>query len=122
MSDGLSFHLFTQPFEDAMAEVSRTTDRTTMYALRATGRAMARVAKSRAPVYEGPDPRATAESGNLRKSIKNSRRITRLGVGDYSMKVGPFGSKKKGTAVSRYGNHKARASTIARRRAAGLRR
>lgn len=85
-------------------EIPVVTKRATMYAVRATGRAIARAAKSRAPVYKGTDPRATAESGNLRKSIKNARRL-RTDGDIYELKVGPFGTKKQGTAVVRYDSH-----------------
>jgi hypothetical protein len=75
-----------------------------MYAMRSVGRSIARAAKTRAPVYKGDDPRAQAESGNLRKSIRNNRRIKNI-AGIYEMYVGPFGSKKAGTAVVRYNSH-----------------
>ena len=90
-----SIEWITAPFEDVMKDSARVTNRATLYALRATGRAMGRVAKSKAPVYKGDDPRAQAESGQLKKSIKNSRAVIHLGTGDYSMFMGPFGSKKK---------------------------
>ena len=91
------------PFHDAMKESHRVTDRATLYALRAVGRKGASAAKSNAPVYSGADPRAQAESGNLRRSIGNSRAIVHLGTGDYSMKMGPFGRTKAGTSVARHG-------------------
>ena len=97
MADGLSFEMITKPFDDMLADMHRTADKTTMYALRATGRAVAREAKKSVPVYSGPDKRVTP--GELKKSIKNSRRLTKNGTGDYGLSVGPFGSKKKGTAV-----------------------
>src|ERR1700730_16238390 len=103
--DGISFTMITAPFTDAMAEMDKVQDRATMYALRATGRYLGRVAKAKAPVDHGTDPRATAESGNLKKSIRNSKRLTNAG-GQYSMKVGPFGTKKAGTIVTRHGSSK----------------
>ena len=96
-----SINWITAPFDDVMKDSARVTDRATLYALRATGRAMGRVAKSNAPVYKGDDPRAQAESGQLKKSIKNSRTVVHLGTGSYAMFMGPFGSKKKGTHVHR---------------------
>ena len=101
---GISFDMLTGPFNDRAKELNKVTDKATMYALRATGRYIIRAAKAKAPVYHGTDPRATAESGNLKKSIRNSRRLVRAGTGDYSMKVGPFGTKKAGTAVTRSGS------------------
>ena len=101
----VDFSAITKPFQDAMREVDRVTDKATLYALRATGRKVVSAARKKAPVYtEGLDPRAAAESGNLKKSISNARTIQHLGTGDYAMKVGPFGRNKKGTAVVRYAN------------------
>ena len=104
MANDISVKWITQPFMDTMKEVDKVTDKATLYALRATGRSLVRAAKKRAPVYKGLDERARAESGNLRKSISNERKINHVGTGDYSMRVGPWGSKKKGTAVVRYAN------------------
>lgn len=105
MPDGISFSLITKPFKDMTVEANRVTDKATMFALRQTGRDAGKVARSKltpgAGVYSGTDPRAQAESGQLRKSIKNSKRLTRTGVGSYSMKVGPFGTKKAGSSVTR---------------------
>ena len=102
-TDGISFSLFTKPFTDMTVEANKVTDKATMFALRSTGRFIQRAAKAKAPVYHGPDPRAQAESGNLKKSIRNSKRLVKLGTGSYSMKVGPFGTKKAGTAIVRHG-------------------
>lgn len=77
-------------------DVSRASDRATMYALRATGRSVIRSARSRAPVYSGNDPRVTP--GDLKRSIKNGRTIKR-GAGTYELHVKPTGDVKKGTAV-----------------------
>jgi hypothetical protein len=84
-------------------DIKDPTRRATMYALRATGRYVARVAKSKAPVYRGnSDPRAMAEKGNLRRSIANARRLSSTDDA-FELKVGPFGTKKKGTGIVRYG-------------------
>ena len=108
----------TGPFNDVMKDVNRVTDKSTLYALRATGRLVVRKAKGVGPVYPGeknqstsPDPRAEAEAGNLKKSISNSRAIQHIGTGDYSMKVGPFGRSKKGTAVTRTGPSRKKGGT-----------
>lgn len=106
MGDLISINWVTKPFEDAMDDIRRTdgaADRATKYALRATGRAMVRVAKANAPVYKGTDPRAVAEKGNLRRSIANARKLTGDAATGYTLKVGPFGTKKKGTDVRRTG-------------------
>lgn len=105
MSSGISFTMITAPFTEAAADMAKLQDKATMFALRSTGRYIGRAAKAKAPVYHGTDPRATAESGNLKKSIRNSKRLTSAG-GSYSMKVGPFGTKKAGTAVTRHGSGK----------------
>jgi len=96
------FKLITDKFNTALAEVDRVTDRTTLYALRATGRQVVRKARAKAPVL----------SGDLKKSISNSRVVTHHGTGDYSMKVGPFGTKKKGTAVARYGSSRGQVTGV----------
>lgn len=102
MADGFDIHWILEPWNEMQVELQRASDRATMYALRAVGRRVAAVARSNAPVYHGDDPRAQAESGNLKRSIKSSRTIKR-GAGIYEMKVMPVGSKKKGTAVRRHG-------------------
>lgn len=99
-----NFHLFTDPWDEMQAEIARVQPRATMYALRRTAAAVRAGARAAAPVYHGSDPRATAESGNLRKSIKSSRSIKNLGGGEFSMTVMPTGSKKQGTGVVRHGN------------------
>ena len=97
------FEFITSGFKNTMLDIRKTTDRSTMYALRETGRRMSKIAKAKAPKYKGTDKRALAESGALRMSIKNSRVLTKVGTGDYSMKVGPFAKKSQGTDVMRYG-------------------
>src|ERR1039458_3000348 len=106
MGDSISFSLFTEPFKAMVDDTKLATDKATMYALRATGRYIAKVAKASAPVYSGPDPRATEESGNLKKSIANARGLASVGGGAYELKVGPFGSSKKDTATKRHGKSK----------------
>ena len=106
MGDFGNIDWLTKPFTDAMREMDRVTDKATLYGLRAVGRKGASAARSAAPVYRGDDPRAKAEAGSLRKSISNSRAIVHVGTGDYSMKMGPFGRAKKGTAVTRHGKSK----------------
>ena len=94
MGDFVSFEMITKPFTDFRIEQARVTDRTTMYALRAAGRKIASTAKAT------PIPVVT---GDLRKSVKNSKRLNHIGTGDYSMKMGPFGRTKAGTSVARHG-------------------
>ena len=95
-----SIDFVTKSFTDNMKDVRRDTDQTTKYALRAVGRLLGKKARAYAPVYKGNDPRAVAESGQLKKSIKNAK-IMHVEGRDYVLKVGPAGNKKKGTAVSR---------------------
>lgn len=102
MADDFSMVTITAPFKAALDDANRVSDKATMFALRSLGRFTGRAAKAKAPVYRGTDPRAQAESGNLKKSIKNSKRLTQVGH-TFSMKVGPFGSKKAGTSVTRHG-------------------
>lgn len=106
---GVSVEIVTKPWKDMTHEAERVARRATMFGLRAVGRAVIRDARQIAPVYPGshnrsayPDPRAEAEAGNLRKSIRNAKRIKRVGD-DYELKVGPFGTKKAGTLPVRYG-------------------
>jgi hypothetical protein len=100
MADGFSFNLITEPWDEMQRELEIASDRATMFALRATGRAVVRAARAKAPVYSGPDPRATAESGQYRRSIQSGRTITR-GGGNYELHVKPTGSIRKGTHVHR---------------------
>ena len=99
-----SMEWLASPFHDAMKEAHRVTDRATLYALRQVGREGIKAARSRTPVYKGTDKRAQAESGNLRRSILNARQAVHVGTGDYSLKVGPFGRKIRGTSVARHGD------------------
>ena len=105
-----SLDLLTGPFKDWKRDLDRTTDKTTMYVLRAVGRNIAAAARPSAPVYPGPlnkststDYRALAEAGNLKKSIANAKKLNRVGTGDYSLFVGPLSNSKKGTEVVRHG-------------------
>lgn len=106
MANDIHFDWDARQFYTMTDEIGPMTKRATMYAMRATGRLIARTAKAKAPVYKGTDdPRAIAESGALRKSIRNARRLDDLG-GIYELKVGPFGTKRAGTAVKRHGKSK----------------
>jgi hypothetical protein len=77
-----------------MARIERSTDRATMWALRQGGRKLGSYAKAAAPVYGGP-PRMSqgqpVKRGELKKSIKSSKRLQRTGPGGYALKVGPRG-------------------------------
>lgn len=114
MSDGVSWHLVLEPWDEMMAALEVAQNRATQYALRATGRALIRSAKAKAPVYSGSDPRAAAESGQLRKSIKNGR-VIKQGGGTYQLSVMPAGSKKKGTHVHRTSGGELRGVPLYRR-------
>lgn len=102
MADGIGFniHWFLDPWDEMQAELKIASDRATMYGLRAVGRAVRAGAKAQAPVYKGDDPRVTR--GELKGSIKSSRRLTNIADGIYEMTVMPAGSKKKGTTVTRH--------------------
>jgi hypothetical protein len=102
MADGVSFNMVTAPFTDAMGRIDKATDRASMKALRATGRYVQQTAKEQVPVYHGTDPRAVAESGNLKKSIRNAKRITRDGDA-FELKVAPWGSEAKGSQIITHG-------------------
>ena len=94
MAEMMSFKLFAEPFDKMTVEAGRTSDRVTRYALRQVGRQVAKAARAKAPKYtvtKGSktargserkpfvDQRALAESGNLKKSIKNRKRMERGG-------------------------------------------
>lgn len=116
MSDGIgvSIHWFTAPWDEMQAELKIASDRATMYALRAVGRAVRAAARAQAPVYSGTDPRAQAERGNLKRSIKASRRLSHMADGVYEMRVMPVGNRKQGTAVHRHGKQRGQAGSAAR--------
>ena len=122
MAEFFSMSMLTGPAKEAFAEMDRVTDKSTRYAVRAGGRLIARKAKAdlagkmggrgykistgktkKGRVYQFIDQRAAIESGNLYKSISNSRAMVHLGTGDYSIKVGPFGRAAKGSEVVRHG-------------------
>ena len=97
-SNPVSFNLDLSGFKAEMKAIDQASVRATKYALRATGRELGRVARSAAPKYPGRlnadsgiDQRAINSAGNLKKSIKNSRSITKVGD-SFEMKVGPFAS------------------------------
>lgn len=113
MADGFSMSILTKPTLDAMADMSKRTDRATMWALREVGRQIKRESRRRAPVYKGR--RATASfrlmrnlhkagargditndvvvSGLLKNSISSSKRLQREAGGGYVIKVGPRGQR-----------------------------
>jgi hypothetical protein len=100
MADDIAiWHIVTAPWDAMQVDLDRASDRATMYGLRAVGRAVRAAARAQAPVYKGNDPRVV--SGELKRSIKSSRRLTSVGSGTYSMTVMPTGNKKQGTAVRR---------------------
>jgi len=115
VAETVSFKMFTGEFEKMTVDAQRTSDRVTRYALRQVGREVAKAARKEAPKYSGQSPppkgrtkgyvdhRALAEAGNLRKSIKNRKRMDHVGDMFY-LKVGPAGSKKQGTGTVRYAN------------------
>ena len=110
MTDTVSFTMDTRQFDEMAEGTVKANHKATMYAMRATGRYMVRIAKAKAPVYKGTDPRAMAESGNLRRSIANAKRLENAGE-TYTLKVGPFGTKKKGTLVTRTGKSRKEGGT-----------
>lgn len=73
-----------------MRAIDKRVDKGTMWALRETGRLLARRARAAAPVYKGD--RDDVESGLLKKSIKSSRRIKKSGRVQ-SLKIGPRGER-----------------------------
>ena len=105
MASGIvaEIHWMLQPWDAMQADLKYASDKATMYGLRAVGRAVRAAARAQAPVYHGDDPRATAESGSLKKSIKSSRRITNIASSVYQMRVMPTGTRKQATAVRRHG-------------------
>ena len=74
---------------DAMRKLHNLpVNKATQQALRKAARKLVQEARRRAPVYKGDDPRSP--QGALRGSIHQSRRITRSGIGSYSVNVGPI--------------------------------
>lgn len=74
--------------EKEFTRIDRSTNRATMYAVRAAGRKVRQVAARSAPVYRGT--RADIPKGRLKKSIRSDRRL-KGGAGTYSVRVGPRG-------------------------------
>jgi hypothetical protein len=96
VADGISFDLLTGPFKEWKAELDLTTRRTTMYALRETGRKIAARGRAAAPVYPGPMNQssatdARAKKGALKKSIHNSKTVKQSGD-TFVLAVGPMGA------------------------------
>lgn len=108
--------MLTKPTTDAMADMSKRTDRATMWALREVGRQIKREARKEAPVYKGRGgavnmrfsqfrrfQKATGYKGSignnvvisglLKNSISSSRRFKREAGGAYVIKVGPRGQR-----------------------------
>jgi hypothetical protein len=103
VAETVSFRLLTGEFDKMMTDAQRASDKTTRYALREIGRQVAKISKAELASkvqYKVDDPRENR--GDLKRSIKNRRRMDRLGDTFY-LKVGPAGSKKQGTAVTRHG-------------------
>jgi len=71
----------TEPFNTAMLEMQRTTDRSNMWALREAGRQAKRVARRSVRV----------RSGELRDSLKSSRRLAKIAPRTYRVSIGPRG-------------------------------
>lgn len=116
MADGFSMSMLTKPTLDAMADMSKRTDRATMWALRETGRKIKQEARRQAPVYRGKAGAVNLRfsqfrrfqkvtgykgsisnnvviSGLLKNSISSSRRFRREAGGAYVIKVGPRGQR-----------------------------
>ncbi len=91
MPDGFHASFVTKPFLHSLRELERRVDRATMWSLREVAREMAKEAQRNAPVYSGDDARA--KPGELRRSIKPSRRLKHIGPHTYSTVVGPRGSR-----------------------------
>ena len=111
MSSGIfSMSINSKGFQADMKRITKAEDRATQYAMRATGRQLAKTAKSIAPKYPGPmnaqtevDQRALAESGALRTSIRNARQLKKVAEHTYELKVGPFGTKTSAKKVGKAG-------------------
>lgn len=52
MADGISFRVFTKPFDDLIADRSKRMDRAAMFAVRDAGRVAKRVGRANAPVLK----------------------------------------------------------------------
>lgn len=98
MADGIRFRIDSAPTIRELSEIDRRANRATMWALREVGRRVRREARSRAPVYHGPERTADVYGqqvemtpGELKKSIRSSRRLKNYGKGEYGLTVGPRG-------------------------------
>lgn len=93
MADGFSLKFNTSGVTRAVAEVNRDMDRATAYGLRRVGAVVRSQARSRAPVYTGP-ARKGVIAGELKKSIKTSKRVKNDGV-YRTLTVGPSGQVRR---------------------------
>jgi hypothetical protein len=110
MADHVHARFVTAQLQRDMAAIERSTDRATMWALREVGRKVKQASKKRAPVYQGPrttalvttgpktptgkrayGKRVDVVKGELKRSIGSSRRFTKHGPHEYSLRVGPRG-------------------------------
>ena len=114
MADALTmgFEITKNTFTSVAAEIRHKQSATNKYTLRETGRQLGKIAKAAAPKYKITtpakgkpyvDPRAAAESGALKRSIRNGKEIISMGQGDDSMRFGPFAKSKGRDATIRYG-------------------
>ena len=114
MADALTmgFEITKNTFTGVVGEIRHKQSATNKYTLRETGRQLGKIAKAAAPKYkittpaDGKpyvDPRAAAESGALKRSIRNGKEIISMGQGDDSMRFGPFAKSKGKDVITRFG-------------------
>lgn len=117
MADGFGLSMVWRPTVAAMGDMSKRTDRATMWALREAGRQVKRQARRRAPVYKGTSgaraqlshaqfrrfQKATGYKGSvsnnviisglLKNSISSSKRLKSIKTGEYALTVTPRGQR-----------------------------
>lgn len=101
MADGFSLKFYTAGVTREVAGVNRELDRATAYGLRRVGALVRSQARSRAPVYAGP-ARKGVIAGELKKSIKTSKRVKNDGV-YRTLTVGPSGPVRRDQGGGAYG-------------------
>ena len=89
MPDHISAHFNTKPFLASLRAMERRVDRATMWALREVAREVRKEAGRYAPVGDGSDPRE--KPGQLKRSVRASRRIKRIGPHTFELVIGPRG-------------------------------
>ena len=92
----------TGPWNETTRAIQVASLEASKRSLRKNAQLIAKNTKPLVPVYRGSDPRAMAERGALRASVRGARRIKEVGPATFELKVGALGGKvsRKKTARS----------------------